>query len=259
MEIAAKLGLAGRPVRLEMSHLPSLRAPAILHWDMNHFVVLRDVSRWRLTVHDPTFGVRQFSFAEAAKHFTGVALELTPDTQFRPRPAPPKLSLVDFFGRISGLAPILLQTLVLSLVLQLYVLASPFYMQIVVDNAIAKDDHDLLLVLALGFALFLAINTGATLIRAKLLTCAQSTLAFQMGSGLFLHLLRLPMSYFEKRHVGDLVSRFTSTEPVRTLLAEGLVAALIDAAARHLAVLIENRSGTASRSRDRGSCRPRPY
>jgi ATP-binding cassette subfamily B protein RaxB len=230
MEIAAKLGLAGRPLRLEMSHLPSLRAPAILHWDMSHFVVLRDVGRSRLTVHDPTFGVRRFSFAEAAKHFTGVALELTPDAQFRPRPAPPKLSLLDFFGCISGLAPVLLQTLVLSLVLQLYVLASPFYMQIVVDNAIAKDDHDLLLVLALGFALFLAINTGATLIRAKLLTCVQSTLAFQMGSGLFRHLLRLPMSYFERRHVGDLVSRFTSTEPVRTLLAEGLVAALIDGA-----------------------------
>jgi ATP-binding cassette subfamily B protein RaxB len=101
-------------------------------------------------------------------------------------------------------------------------------MQIVVDNAIAKDDHDLLFVLALGFALFLLINTGATLIRAKLLTYAQSTLAFQMGTGLFRHLLRLPMSYFEKRHVGDLVSRFTSTEPVRALLAEGLVTAVID-------------------------------
>jgi ATP-binding cassette subfamily B protein RaxB len=122
----------------------------------------------------------------------------------------------------------LVHTLILSLVLQLYVLATPFYMQIVVDNAIAKNDHDLLLVLALGFALFLLINTGATLIRARLLTYAQRTLAFQMGTGLFRHLLRLPMSYFEKRHVGDLVSRFTSTEPVRALLAEGLVTALID-------------------------------
>jgi ABC-type multidrug transport system fused ATPase/permease subunit len=81
-------------------------------------------------------------------------------------------------------------------VLQLYVLATPFYMQIVVDNAIAKNDHDLLLVLALGFALFLLINTGATLIRARLLTYAQRTLAFQMGTGLFRHLLRLPMSCF---------------------------------------------------------------
>jgi ATP-binding cassette subfamily B protein RaxB len=230
MDIAAKLGLTGRPLRLEVGHLRSLRTPAVLHWDMNHFVVLRHVGRSGLTIHDPASGVRRYSFAEVSKHFTGIALELTPDKGFRPQRAAPKLSLFDFFGRISGLAPALVQTLVLSVVLQLYVLATPFYMQIVVDNAIAKNDHDLLLVLALGFALFLLINTGATLIRARLLIFAQRTMAFQMGTGLFRHLLRLPMSYFEKRHVGDLVSRFTSTEPVRTLLAQGLVTALIDGA-----------------------------
>jgi len=189
---------------------------------------LRQVGRSGLTIHDPAFGVRRHSFAEVSKHFTGVALELTPDETLRPHRDVKKLSLFDFLGQISGLGPVLVQTLILSLVLQLYVLATPFYMQIVVDNAIAKNDHDLLLVLALGFALFLLINTGATLIRARLLTYAQRTLAFQMGTGLFRHLLRLPMSYFEKRHVGDLVSRFTSTEPVRALLAEGLVTALID-------------------------------
>jgi ATP-binding cassette, subfamily B, bacterial CvaB/MchF/RaxB len=230
MDTAAKLGLAGRPLRLEIGHLRSLQTPAILHWDMNHFVVLRHVGRSGLTIHDPAFGVRRYSFAELSKHFTGIALELTPDQSFRRQRAEPKLSLFDFFGRVSGLAPVLVQTLVLSVVLQLYVLATPFYMQIIVDNAIAKNDHDLLLVLALGFALFLLINTGATLIRARLLIFAQRTMAFQMGTGLFRHLLRLPMSYFEKRHVGDLVSRFASTEPVRTLLAEGLVTALIDGA-----------------------------
>jgi ATP-binding cassette subfamily B protein RaxB len=230
MDIAARLGLAGRPLRLEIAHLRSLRTPAILHWDMNHFVVLRSVGRSGITIHDPAFGVRRQSFAEVSKHFTGIALELAPDGGFRPQRATPKLSLFDFLGQISGLGPVLVQTLVLSVVLQLYVLATPFYMQVVVDNAIAKNDHDLLLVLALGFALFLLINTGATLIRSRLLVYAQRTLAFQMGTGLFRHLLRLPMSYFEKRHVGDLVSRFTSTEPVRTLLAEGLVTALIDGA-----------------------------
>jgi ATP-binding cassette subfamily B protein RaxB len=230
MEVAARLGLVGRPLRLEISHLRSLRLPAILHWDMNHFVVLRQAGRTGATVHDPAFGARRYTYAELSKHFTGVALELTPDETFRPQRKAPKLSFFDFLGQMSGLGPVLLQTLVLSVVLQLYVLASPFYMQIVVDNAIAKDDEQLLLVLAFGFTLFLLINTGANLIRAKLLAHAQSALAFQMGAGLFRHLLRLPMAYFEKRHVGDLVSRFTSTEPVRALLAEGLVAAMIDGA-----------------------------
>ena len=117
METAAKLGLAGRPLRLEMGQLRSLRTPAILHWDMNHFVVLRHVGRSGLTIHDPASGARRQTFAEASKHFTGVALELTPAGTFRPRRTAPKLSLFDFLGQISGLAPILIQTLILSLVL----------------------------------------------------------------------------------------------------------------------------------------------
>jgi ATP-binding cassette, subfamily B, bacterial CvaB/MchF/RaxB len=221
MEVATRLGLAGRPLRLEVEHLRQLHLPAILHWDMNHFVVLRQAGRSGVIIHDPAFGERHYSYTEISKHFTGVALELTPDATFRTQRATPKPSLLDFIGRMSGLVPVLVQTLMLSVILQLYVLASPFYMQIVVDNAIAKDDQQLLLVLALGFALLLLINAGANLIRAKLLAHAQSALAFQMGAGLFRHLLRLPLSYFEKRHVGDLVTRFTSTEHVRALLAEG--------------------------------------
>ncbi len=197
MEIATRLGLSGRPLRLELDHLRTLRVPAMLHWDMNHFVVLREARRSGLVIHDPAYGTRRCSFAEASKHFTGVALELAPDSSFRPQRALPKLSLFDFFGQISGLLPALTQILMLSIILQLYVLASPFYMQIVVDNAIAKDDRDLLLVLACGFALFLLINTGANSMRARLLVHAQSALAFQMGAGLFRHLLRLPMSYFK--------------------------------------------------------------
>ena len=238
LEVAMRLGFVGRPLRLEMSHLQGLRVPAILHWDMNHFVVLRQASRYGVTIHDPAYGARRYSNAEASKHFTGVALELVPDASFQAQRATRKLSLFDILGRMSGLVPVLVQTLVLSIILQLYVLASPFYMQIVVDNAIAKDDRQLLVVLAFGFTLFLLINTGANLIRAKLLARAQSALSFQMGAGLFRHLLRLPMAYFEKRHVGDLVSRFTSTEPVRALLAEGLVTAMIDGVMASLTAIV---------------------
>jgi ATP-binding cassette subfamily B protein RaxB len=112
--------------------------------------------------------------------------------------------------------------------LQIYVLASPFYLQLVVDDAVAMNAPDLAFILALGFGLFLLINTGAALIRTRLLAHIQSSIAFQMGAGLFKHLLRLPLVYFEKRHVGDLVSRFGSTEPIRHLFAEGLISVGID-------------------------------
>lgn len=198
---------------------------------MSHFVVLERVDRGGVVVHDPALGVRRYTLAEASKHFTGVALELSLD----PDQATPaavagsqRRSLFDFLGPLDSFAPALIQVLVVSVVLQLYVLASPFFMQLVVDDAIAKNDSDFVLILALGFGLLLLINTGAALLRSRLLQHIQGALAFQMGAGLFTHLLRLPLAYFEKRHVGDLVSRFSSLEPIRNLLAEGLIAAAVD-------------------------------
>jgi len=228
IEIAGRLGFATRPLRLELSQLRSLQLPAILHWDMAHYVVLKSVGRNEIVIHDPALGRRRFTWDEASKHFTGIALELTPSLDYAPPPPVPRLSFSTLFGPIAGLRGALAQILVLSVILELYVLASPFYMQLVVDDAIAMNDSDIILVLGIGFALFLLINCGASLLRTRLLAQVQSSLGFQMGAGLFKHLLRLPLVYFEKRHVGDLVSRFGSTEPIRRLISEGLIAAFID-------------------------------
>jgi ATP-binding cassette subfamily B protein RaxB len=230
METAGHLGLAGRPLRLELAHLRQLRLPAILHWDMSHFVVLTAHGRNGLTIHDPALGVRRYRLDEASRHFTGVALELTPNAGYAAPPLYRRFSLRDAVGPITGLSNALAQTLVLSLVLQAYVMASPMFMQLVVDQAIARADADLVAVLATGFALFLAMNAGAALIRTRLLAYMNAALAYQMGARLFRHLLSLPMAYFEKRHVGELVSRFGAIDPIRRLLAEGLITALIDGA-----------------------------
>jgi ATP-binding cassette subfamily B protein RaxB len=230
IDTALCLGLAGRPLRLELAHLRQLRLPAVLHWDMAHFVVLTAHGRDWLTVHDPALGVRRYRLEEVSRHFTGVALELSPNEGFTPVAPVRRFSLRDAVGPVAGMAPALGQMFVLSVILQVYVMASPLLMQLVVDQAIAKADADLVAVLACGFGLFLAINAGAALIRARLLAYINAALAFQMGARLFRHLLSLPMSYFEKRHVGDLVSRFGSIDPIRRLLAEGFIAALIDGA-----------------------------
>ena len=82
LHMAQRLGMVGRGLRLEPSHLKSLCTPCILHWDMKHFVVLKEVRGDRVVIHDPGQGVRRYSLAEASSHFTGIALELTPTTAF---------------------------------------------------------------------------------------------------------------------------------------------------------------------------------
>src|SRR5258706_6996000 len=84
MQVAGRLHLAPRPLRLELEELPQLRAPCILHWDLNHFVVLRSADARGAVIHDPAFGVRRMPVAEVSKHFTGIALELSPTSEFHP-------------------------------------------------------------------------------------------------------------------------------------------------------------------------------
>jgi ATP-binding cassette, subfamily B, bacterial CvaB/MchF/RaxB len=228
IQVATHLQLACRPLRIEMEHLPQLRLPAILHWDMAHFVVLKSVSKKGICIHDPALGERTLSSADAAKHFTGVALELSPTEAFVATDERQRLPFSVFWRDLRGSGHALLQVIALSVALQILVLAAPFYMQITIDEVIARGDTDLLVVLALGFGLLMLVRTGTAAMRSMVLLVLQNVLHFQLGARLFHHLIRLPTSFFEKRHIGDVLSRFTSLQPIRNLLAEGMIAAFID-------------------------------
>jgi ATP-binding cassette subfamily B protein RaxB len=222
------LGMTGRGLRLEPEQLARIKLPCILHWDMNHFVVLKHVGARKVTIHDPAFGVRTLTLDEVGRRFTGIALELTPTSAFERRRETTRLSLTALCGRMRGIGRALAQALVLSAVLQLVVLAAPFCMQLAVDEAVMKGDEGLLTALALGFGLLTLIHIGAEWLRSHVLLFLGSALNFQMGANLFHHLVRLPLSWFEKRHIGDLVARFRSAEPIQRLISEGLVAACVD-------------------------------
>ncbi|RWP29844.1 peptidase domain-containing ABC transporter [Mesorhizobium sp.] len=228
IQLAANLHLSCRAVRLELGQLNQLRFPAVLHWDLNHFVVLKSVSRRGLVVHDPASGVQSYSFEEASAHLSGVAVEITPAEEFARADERTRLPFRAFWGHIQGAPHAVAQILALSVVLELLVIAAPFYMQLTIDEVIARGDVDLLVVLALGFGLLAAISVLSTALRSHIVLLLQNTLHFHMGARLFGHLVRLPLSFFEKRHIGDVLSRFGSLEPIRNIMAEGLIIGFVD-------------------------------
>lgn len=228
MQVAALLGLHARPLRLEPEEIAELELPAILHWDFDHYVVAVAAS-WRgLTLHDPARGRYRLPWSELGDHFTGVALELMPGPEFEPGGQVARMRLADFWSHSRGLLRNLATVLALSLTLQLLALASPFYMQLVVDEALLKHDADLLGLLVLAFGLLALLRVAVTWVRGRLVLHAGEAIGFQMGSNLLYHLLRLPLPWFERRHLGDIVSRFGSLAPVQGLLTEGFAVALVD-------------------------------
>jgi ATP-binding cassette, subfamily B, bacterial CvaB/MchF/RaxB len=228
MQIADQIGLTPRPVQLPLEELPNLHLPAVLHWDMNHYVVLETVDRGIATIHDPGGRSLRMPIAEVSEHFTGVALELRPNIDFEPGQQRERLRLHQLWRRMTGLKRALAQVVVLSLVLQAFVLAAPYYMQIAIDTALPTLDRDLLTVLALGFGLFTVIHAIAALLRAYVLMVAGTSLGFSVASNLARRLFRLPIDWFEKRHTGDILSRFQSIAPIQSMLTQGAVGSLID-------------------------------
>ena len=228
MQIADKLKLSTRALRLDLEHLSQLKTPCILHWDMNHFVVLKKVTKKSIEIHDPGLGERKYTLEEFSKHFTGVALELSPTEEFKSEDSRVNLKLSDFWSKVTGLKSTLGKVFVLSLLLQAFAIASPYYMQLVVDEVILSYDQNLLAILAIGFGLLMAIEMVTGAVRSVLLLHFGNLMSIQLGANLFHHLVRLPLQYFEKRHIGDVVSRFGSLQQVKELLTKGVIEAVID-------------------------------
>jgi ATP-binding cassette subfamily B protein RaxB len=228
MAMTQSLRLQPRPLKLEMEYLPELKLPAVLHWDMNHFVVLKKVSHTHAFIHDPGVGERRLALGEVAKHFTGVALELTPTGEFAPKNESRNFSLLSLMGRVVGLRRGLAQVLLLGLALQVCALVAPFYMQWVIDEALLAADRDLVTILGCGFLLLVVLQASIGAVRSWVTTALSTNLNFQWLGNAFTHLMRLPLPYFENRHTGDIVSRFGSIQTIQKSMTIQFVEGVID-------------------------------
>lgn len=228
IKIANKLNLITRPLKLELNELSQLRQPCILHWDLNHFVVLKSVSTTKITILDPAFGEKTLSYDQASPHFTGIALELWPDSNFEEKKDKVSIRIFKLFGEIRGLWKSLGQILLLALALEIFSLVSPFFMQWVIDHAIVSADLNLLSTLAIGFGLLMILSSLISLLQSWIVMYMATTLNVQWKANIFHHLVNLPTIFFQKRHLGDIISRFGSIDSIQKTLTTSFITAILD-------------------------------
>jgi ATP-binding cassette subfamily B protein RaxB len=228
VRMAGELKLNPRALRAEPEHLAQLQLPCILHWDLNHFVVLAEVRRGVAVIHDPAHGMRRMKLDEVSRHFTGVALELTPAASFEQRTERQHVTLARLLGPVSGLKRSLAQIFLLALGLEVFVVLSPFLLQWVVDGVLVSADRDLLMTLGLGFGLLVLIQVATAAIRSWAVLVLSATLNLQWLGNVFAHLMRLPVAWFEKRHTGDIWSRFAAVQQIQKTLTTSFIEAVLD-------------------------------
>ncbi|MCP5356773.1 MAG: peptidase domain-containing ABC transporter [Pseudomonadales bacterium] len=238
LQVADALHLQSRALRVDMEEIRQIRTPAILHWDLDHFVVLRELGRRHARVHDPATGEHRLTLAELGRHFTGVAIESVPGKAFCVQTRQRRSRLRELFAVFPGFYASLLQLFVLSLLIQLVGIGAAFYLQLVIDESITKADVDLLTVLSTGFGLLMLSRVGMSFLRGTVQMAFASLLGFQMAGNVMTHLMKLPVDFFLKRHVGDLVSRFAGVQEIRQLLSEDLITAVLDGLMASLTLLV---------------------
>jgi ATP-binding cassette subfamily B protein RaxB len=228
MKMAAPLGLCARAVRLDVANLDKLRLPAVLHWNLDHFVVLRQVTRKGLRIHDPASGERLVMWSEVDKSFSGVALELWPSTEFAKGDERRRIGLFDVTGRIHGAVGYLLNLVAIGVLLELLAILVPFFTQWAMDNVVALADADLLTLLAAGMTIVLLLQLVFTSFRGWFITYTSSTFSLQWKTSVLGHMVRLPLAWFQARHLGDIVSKFNSTDMIAGALNTMFVESMFD-------------------------------
>lgn len=226
--MADRIGLQGRPVRVDLDAIEDLELPCILHWDLNHFVVLERLRGGRATILDPAKGRRTLSLKQVSEHFTGVALELSARSDFRKKKKARGISLWQLTERARGFWRSVAVVLLLSLALQVFALLTPFYMQWVVDQVLVSFDQGLLFLISAGFLMLALIQVLTSYLRGWAVVVISSRLGLQWMGNVFSHLLKLPLDFFVKRHIGDISSRVASIQTIQKTLTTSFVEALID-------------------------------
>ncbi|HHV0640675.1 TPA: colicin V export peptidase/ABC transporter CvaB [Escherichia coli] len=226
--MAEQLGMATRALSLELDELRVLKTPCILHWDFSHFVVLVSVKRNRYVLHDPARGIRYISREEMSRYFTGVALEVWPGSEFQSETLQTRISLRSLINSIYGIKRTLAKIFCLSVVIEAINLLMPVGTQLVMDHAIPAGDRGLLTLISAALMFFILLKAATSTLRAWSSLVMSTLINVQWQSGLFDHLLRLPLAFFERRKLGDIQSRFDSLDTLRATFTTSVIGFIMD-------------------------------
>lgn len=224
---AESLGFQARPVRASLSRLVEQKKPWIAHWQGDHYVVVYRVKGDRLLMADPGVGKRLVSRQEFLANWTGYALLLDPTERLEAVPNK-KNSLRSFLRVIWPYRSLVLQIIFASLLIQVFGLITPLFTQIILDRVVVNKSFATLHVFAIGLVLFGVWRIGLMAIRQYLLDYFANRLDLTLISGFINHALKLPLSFFELRHVGDIITRVQENQKIQRFLTRQAITTWLD-------------------------------
>ncbi|MCL9677221.1 peptidase domain-containing ABC transporter [Acinetobacter sp. ACZLY 512] len=229
ISVSKFLKLDTRAIKLDIENLINLKKPCILHWNFNHFVVLKEVNKKYITIIDPAIGIRKLSINEVSNSFTGVALEVWPNAEFQPLNIPLNFGLNKFLKlQNTKYKDTLIKILLISIFIEIFVILSPLFLKNIVDKFIVYSDNKVLFSLISLFTIIYFLQYISIFLRGWIIVETGADLNLKWKANIFNHLIRLPIKYFQNRHLGDIVSRIQSIDNIQKAMTSSIIESLID-------------------------------
>jgi ATP-binding cassette subfamily B protein RaxB len=239
-DVAEEFGLSVQAYKFDASDLPRVKTGSILHFGGAHFVVFEKCSRGYVQVIDPAAGRRRIAMDTFLSAISGYLLECSPT------PDMPRIRLRSrvpaALARVRALNPELSQQMFkvwfVALGSQFAILAMPYLGNLVLDYVISADNLNLLNVLAITFSGVFVVGALSQYVQAYLVELLSGLARVSLTEGILRHLLRNPLSYFEKRNVGDLFARVKAQDQISTYAKSTLITLVIDVAVGMLSLAL---------------------
>ncbi|MCM0590696.1 MAG: peptidase domain-containing ABC transporter [Gloeotrichia echinulata DEX184] len=224
---AENLGFASRPVKATLEKLAEQPLPAIAHWEGKHYIVVYEITKKRVIVCDPALGQRSLTKSEFNQGWTGYALLLQPTSVLKDA-KDESTSFWKFFSLIKPHYWVLLEVLIASIFIQLFGLVTPVFTQLLLDRVLVQRSVSTLNAVGVGMIVFGLFGIAMNGVRQYLLAHTANRVSISLLVGFIKHTFRLPLSYFESRFVGDIVSRIQENQKIQSFLTGQTLSIILD-------------------------------
>jgi ATP-binding cassette subfamily B protein len=224
---AESIGFSTRPVKASLDQLAKQKLPVIAHWEGRHYIVVYEVTRKHVVVADPAIGQRILKLAEFKTGWTGYALLLQP-TALLKEPEEASTPFWQFFELVKPHGLVLLEVFIASVLIQVFGLITPLFTQLLLDRVVVQGSTLTLNAVGLGLLIFGLFRVAMTGLRQYLLDHTANRVDMALIVGFIRHTFRLPLSFFESRYVGDIISRVQENRKIQRFLTGEALSIVLD-------------------------------
>lgn len=224
---AESIGFSTRPVKASLDQLAQQPLPTIVHWDGNHYIVVYEITANQVIVADPAIGQRCLTPEEFNASWTSYSLLLQP-TALLQETEEATTPFWQFFELVKPHGFVLLEVFIASLLIQIFGLITPLFTQLLLDRVVVQGSNLTLTAVGLGMLIFGLFRVAMTGLRQYLLDHTANKVNLALIVGFIRHTFRLPLSFFESRYVGDIMSRVQENQKIQRFLTGEALSILLD-------------------------------